>query len=127
MKYFKKLIFSLNKSLKSFISSIIIEAESTYILSNIESTLTIDDICEHFGYSKTYLSQLFKSQCSISMMKYYTNAKIDRAKRLIRENKYNFTQISDKLSFDNAQYFSRVFKRVTGLSPTEFKNSLSFD
>ena len=50
--------------------------------------------------------------------------KIKKAKNLIREGNLNFTEISDTLSFDNPQYFSRVFRRVTGMSPTEFKNSL---
>ena len=58
------------------------------------------------------------------MADYFIKKKIEYAKRLIRENKYNFTEISDRLSFDNPQYFSRVFKRVTGITPTAFRNTL---
>lgn len=96
-----------------------------YILQNVENKLTIEDICQNFGYSKTYLSRLFKEQSSVSLMKYFNNKKISYAKKLIRENKYNFTQISNILSFDNPQYFSRVFKRITGLTPSEFSKSLN--
>ncbi len=95
-----------------------------YLTAHLEDTLKIADICNHFGYSKTYLSQVFKAQCSVSLMQYYTNKKIEYAKKLIRENRYSFSQISDRLSFDNPQYFSRVFRRVTGLSPSEFMHSL---
>lgn len=98
-----------------------------FINSKITDRLSIDDVCEHFGYSKTYLCHLFKSQCSVSLMKYYNTKKIEYAKKLIRENRYNFTQISNMLSFDNPQYFSRVFKRITNLSPTEFFNSLNIN
>ncbi len=98
-----------------------------YIQSQIENKICIEDICNHFGYSKTYLSQLFKGQTSVSLMRYYNVKKIDHAKRLIRQNKYNFTQISNMLCFDNPQYFSRVFKRITGISPREFAESLEIN
>lgn len=95
-----------------------------YINSHITSNLRMDDICTFFGYSKTYICQLFKAYCSVSVMKYCNIKKIDYAKKMIRENRYNITQISNHLSFDNPQYFSRVFKRITGITPTEFANSL---
>ena len=96
-----------------------------YLKLKVSDKLNMEEICNHFGYSKTYLSQLFKSQCNISPMKYYNTQKIEYSKKLIRENKYNITQISNMLSFDNPQYFARVFKRITGLTPTEFMNSLN--
>ncbi len=98
-----------------------------YIESKIKDKLSIDDICNHFGYSKTYLCHIYKSQCSVSLIKYYNMRKIVYAKKLIREKKYNLSQISEELSFDNPQYFSRVFKRVTNMTPTEFMNSLEID
>ena len=52
--------------------------------------------------------------------------RINRAKELIREGVMNFSEISDMLDFDNPQYFSRVFKRETGMTPSEFKHSLNF-
>lgn len=112
---------------KESLETTLISDMKKYITSHIEDKLKIEDICNYFGYSKTYLSQLFKSQSSISLMKYYNNKKIEYAKKLIREKKYNFTQISDMLSFDNPQYFSRVFKRVTGLTPSEFAKSLEIN
>ena len=98
-----------------------------YIKSKLTTKLCVNDICVAFGYSKTYLCQLFKSQCSISLMKYYNVKKIEYAKKLIRENSHNLTQISNYLCFDNPQYFSRVFKRETGLTPSEFINSLGIN
>lgn len=96
-----------------------------YIKSNVYHPIKIKDICKAFGYSKSYLSCLFKQQCSISLARYYNVCQIEEAKKLIREKRYNFTQISDILSFDNPQYFARVFKRITGLTPSQFKNSLN--
>lgn len=98
-----------------------------YLKSQLENKISIEDICHNFGYSKTYLSQLFKSQCSISIMKYYNIKKIEYSKKLIRDGRYSITQISNMLSFDNPQYFSRVFKRTTGLTPSEFIKSLEIN
>jgi AraC-like DNA-binding protein len=97
-----------------------------YIEAHLESTVRIGDICKEFGYSKSYLSKLFQSQCGETMADYTAKQKIQKAKRLIREGNLNFTQISALLSFDNPQYFSRVFKRVAGMSPSEFKRSLIY-
>ena len=97
-----------------------------YIEEHIDSTVRVTNICEKFGYSKSYLSRLFHGQCGETLVNYSTRIKINRAKQLIREDNLNFAQISVLLNFDNPQYFSRVFKRVTGMSPSEFKHSLEF-
>lgn len=114
---------SIFPSKESLESQLVVDIKA-YIKSKLTTELNIDDICKHFGYSKTYLCQLFKAQCSVSLIKYYNIKRIEYAKKLIRENRYNITQISNLLSFDNPQYFSRVFKRITGLTPSEFINSL---
>ncbi|MBR2401321.1 MAG: helix-turn-helix transcriptional regulator [Lachnospiraceae bacterium] len=97
-----------------------------YIEDHIETTIRVTDICEKFGYSKSYLSKLFHIQCGETLANYTTQSKIKRAKQLIREDHLNFAQISAVLNFDNPQYFSRVFKRITGMSPSEFKHSLNY-
>lgn len=97
-----------------------------YMGKELEHTIRVTDICKKFGYSKSYLSKLFHQQCGETLINYITHLKIRRAKQLIREGNLNFAQISALLDFDNPQYFSRVFRRVTGMSPTEFRHSLEF-
>jgi len=92
-----------------------------------EESFRVSDLCRALGYSKSYLSKLFHEQTGETIANYAIKLKITRAKQLIREKNYNFAQISDKLAFDNPQYFSRVFKRITGMTPTEFKLSLNFE
>lgn len=96
-----------------------------YLREHLTQRVCIDDICKTFGYSKTYLSQLFKKQCGVSLMTYYNYKRIEYAKKLILESSYSFTQISNLLAFDNPQYFARVFKRITGQTPSEFRDSQS--
>jgi YesN/AraC family two-component response regulator len=50
--------------------------------------------------------------------------KIDRAKEMIREKKYNFSEISERLSFSSIHYFSRRFKLITGMTPSEYAASV---
>ena len=96
-----------------------------YIDRHLCEAICIADICREIGYSKTYLCRLFHEQSGDTVAHYITVCKIERAKSLIREGTHNFAEISDMLAFDNPQYFSRVFRRVTGMSPTEFKLSLA--
>lgn len=98
-----------------------------YIERNYEKQFQIADVCSELGYSKSYLCKLFQEQTGNTIADYAMRRKIHHAKRLIRENNLNFSQISEKLSFDNPQYFSRVFKRITKMSPTEFKQTLKLD
>ena len=95
-----------------------------YLEQNVEMQLKISDVCQNLGYSKSYLSKLFHEQTGYTIANYSNFLKIKLAKKLIRENNLNFSQISDKLSFDNPQYFSRVFKRFEKISPTEFRKTL---
>ena len=98
-----------------------------YIENNVTEVFRTDDLCKKVGYGKSYLSRVFREQTGQTLAAYAMKLKINKAKLLIRENNLNFSQISDYLSFDNPQYFSRVFKRVVGMTPTEFKVSLQFN
>lgn len=94
------------------------------IEDNIFSDITVSYICGKLNYSRAYLSKIFKNSTGYTLLEYILNLKIKTAKKLIRENNLNFTQISDKLMFDNPHYFSRVFKRITGHTPSEYKKSV---
>ena len=96
------------------------------IKRRVGEPIRVSEVCAALGYSKSYLSKLFREQSGETIAGYATYVKIERAKAMIRGGNYNFTEISDMLAFDNPQYFSRVFKRLTGMTPTEFRQSLHF-
>lgn len=99
----------------------LVAALKNYISTRCEENIRIDEICRAFGYSKSFLSRLFREHTGQSLSSYAMGEKIKRAKELLRADRLNITQISAKLSFENPQYFARAFKRECGMTPTEWK------
>ena len=100
----------------------LVTAIKEYLTVRREETIRVEDVCRAFGYSKSFLSRLFREHTGSSIAAFAMEKKMERAKELIREGNLNFTQISANLSFEDPQYFSRVFKRRYGMTPTEYKN-----
>ena len=72
--------------------------------------------------SVSKLKLLFKEKYG-GALNFFNDLKIEEAKRQIREENKNFTEIADSLGFSSLHYFSRLFKNKTGLSPSEYKNN----
>ena len=70
------------------------------------------------------MKKVFHEQMDCGAMEYFTRLKVDAAKQMIRENDLNFTEIADRLAFNTSQYFTTVFRRVTGMTPTEYAFSV---
>ena len=90
---------------------------------NVYSNLTIDDICKKTSYSKAYVFRQFKCATGKSVMDYYTDLKIKEAKKLIKDNNLNVKEIAEKLCFDTPNYFSKTFKKKTGVTPSQYKKT----
>lgn len=89
--------------------------------NNVYSTLTINEICTKAAYGRAYLFRVFKEKTGKTIMEYYLNLKIEKAKQLLRENELSVKEISELLSFNEPNYFTKTFKRITGLTPTAYK------
>ena len=92
---------------------------------NVYGRITVGDICRRMRFSKTYISKIFLETTGYSIGNYYTTLKVEKAKELIRDGEHNFTQIADMLCFSEPRYFSRVFKRVTNMTPTQYSHTVS--
>ena len=91
---------------------------------NLYGKLTIEDIARQVGKSESTIKTLFARFQPGGIMRYYNNLKIREAKRLIREKRYTFAQIAELLCFDSPQYFSKSFKKITHMTPKEYKHSI---
>ncbi len=95
-----------------------------YMLDHISGNITIDEIVRYSGSNKTTIAKVFRNNFDMSIMEYFIHMKIDTAKKYLREDNYNISQISDLLGYSGIHYFSRQFKNVTGMSPTEYAASI---
>lgn len=106
-------------------SSSELQDEIVYFLSSkIYDRLTLEEICAELHYGKTYLCTFFKEKTGTSIYQTYLKLKADEAKKLIRR-RLPFSVIAEKLCFDSVAHFSYVFKRHTGMTPSEYKESIS--
>lgn len=95
-----------------------------YMNAHIGESLTIEQICHDNLLGRSQLQRLFRSKCDCGIIDYFSNLKITRAKEMIREKNMNFTQIADALGYTSIHYFSRQFKKITGMSPSEYALSI---
>lgn len=95
-----------------------------FLQDNIYRRITIRDVCAHIALSPTNVKALFKRVTGQPIMTYYTDLKITEAKRLLRKGVYSIGEISELLAYTSIQYFSKQFKKETGMSPTEYASSV---
>lgn len=106
---------------KENLEKIILERIIEVLSDKIYSSFSIEELCKTLNYSRTYLSGIFKAHRKTSIMNYYNLLKIKEAKKLIRDKGYSVSETSKLLDFNNPYYFSKVFKRYEGISPSEYK------
>ncbi len=95
-----------------------------YLERHIENKVTFPSLCAYFSMSESSMKKLFREGIGVGAMDYYNRCKIDKAKQLIREKNINFTEIADRLGYNSVQYFSRHFKQSTGMTPSQYANSI---
>ena len=90
------------------------------LTKNINNPITLKEISAELNYSVSHLCTSFKKQMGISIMNYFIQLRIERAKQLIIDGKKTIKEISEELNFDTLQYFSYHFKKHTGQSPSQY-------
>jgi len=95
-----------------------------YMDANINDHLSIEQICRDNMIGRTQLQKIFQKEAGVSVIEYFTRLKIDAAKHMIRIGRLNFTQISEQLGYSSIHYFSRQFKKVTGMTPSDYVSSI---
>lgn len=91
--------------------------------AHLYARITLDEISKQTYYSKTFLNRIFKKSMGTSIMQYYNDMKINEAKNLIRKN-HTPSAIAVKLGFESTSYFTKAFKKRTGVTPSAYKNQI---
>ena len=93
----------------------------TYINENLEMDLTRSDLAAQIYVHPDYLSHIFKEKVGMSVSQYIMHARLEESKILLRSTKKSISEISHQVGYPNTSYFSRLFKRATGMTPTEYR------
>lgn len=105
----------------------IVEKIIELLKKRVTTSVSLDEISNELFFSKTYIKTVFKKHTGTSIIKYYNELKIDEAKKLISLKKYSVTEIKTMLGFSSVHYFSRLFKQVTDMTPSEYLKSIKAD
>lgn len=100
----------------------VVENVKKYIKSHLSDKLSLNDVAALYGISPNYLSSLFKKYNNCGFSEYITECKIAQAKKMMNEENRKIYEIADMLGFESAFYFSKVFKKLEGISPSEYMN-----
>lgn len=95
-----------------------------YINQNVEKQLIVEEIAKRFNVSTSHLSRIFREYTSVTLVEYITIRKIEEVQYYLRFSNQKISEIAEKFHFCNQSYFTRVFKKYTGLTPRRFRKDL---
>jgi AraC-type DNA-binding domain-containing proteins len=99
----------------------IVAQSINFMLENLTKKLKLEDISEETSLSASHFSRLFVNRTGHSPIDYFIQLKIQRACRLIDNSGWSIADVSREMGFDDQFYFSRVFRKVMGMSPNEYR------
>lgn len=98
----------------------IIETVKDYINENYSEDINLDDIADYISFSKYYLSKLFKEVEGINYKDYLIKVRMEEAKKRLKSGD-KIKVVASEVGYSDRNYFSRAFKKYTGISPGKFK------
>jgi AraC-like DNA-binding protein len=119
-----QLMIAINQNIKNqnqnFSISLKVEKVIEYLHQNIHKKVTLQELSDLVHVSLFYLSRAFKNSTGYTVIEYFNKIKIDKAKELMIESDKKIKDIAQVVGFGDEFYFSRIFKKVEGISPSEF-------
>ena len=115
-----KIIDSISPENREEINPVLVKAKK-YMDNNFEKNLSLEQIADQVAISPNYLSKLFKDKFQVTIIDYLTEKRIEQAKKLLRNTGSSVKKIAGQVGYNDANYFSRVFKKKAGQAPTQFR------
>ena len=127
MEWMKKAAVAISEKLKSARNNtsrrLITDAKNVVAERYMEPDFSLDTVCSVLGVSNSYFSTIFKKETGKSFITYLTDYRMDVAVRLIVETNDKSYEIGEKVGYLDANYFSYVFKKKFGVSPSKYRKS----
>ena len=102
-----------------------IEAILQFIHEHYQEHLTVTHIADLFKIERRHLAYIFKRYTGMSPLNYLTEYRIRRSKELLRQEQYSIAKVAELVGFDDNLYFSRIFKKRTGYSPSAYREVMT--
>ena len=99
------------------------ELTRLYIHENFREKISMKDICTALGRTKSAICPAFKEKYGVTVMDYLTELRIEEAKKMLSQTDMTVGEISDETGFADTSYFSKVFLKVVGVSPSQYRRS----
>lgn len=104
-----------------------IEAAKDYMLKNVCTKVNLDDVAQKLGLNSSYFSQLFKRETGQTFVEYRIHLRMETAKQLLERSDLRIIDIASEIGYDDAPHFAKTFKKYTGISPKEYRQSLGIE
>lgn len=108
---------------KPSVNNSLMKKACEYVLEHIEEEITLSSISSYLNISKNYFCSLFKQETGSNFLEYVTKVKMEWAKKLLKSSEYKTYEVSEMLGYRESSYFSRLFRKYTGVSPAEYRKS----
>lgn len=92
-----------------------------YIMDHYAESLTLTDVAKHFHFNPSYLSSYFSAHNNEGFIEYLNKIRIEEATKLLISGKVSISEISGMVGYSDHSYFCKVFKKIKGLSPSQYK------
>jgi two-component system, response regulator YesN len=102
--------------------NIILQQAMAYINKNYSSSLTLQELADETYVSTYYLSRMFTKELGKNFIDYLNEIRIDAAKKLLKDPQLKTYEVSEQVGIKDAHYFSKLFKKYAGVTPTDYRN-----
>ena len=114
----------ISKSAEQTQAQHVVKRATEYIDEHYSEDLSLRQVADYVGISQGYLSSLFKQKLDINFIDYVNQVRVNHACIYLQQNYFKTYEIAYKMGFNDEKYFSKVFKKVKGLSPMQYRKNM---
>ena len=112
-------------SKSSFVENDIVNNICSYLIENLESNHSVEDIANKFHFSAHYIRHIFKAKTGMSIKEFIMTQRIKKAKLLLKTSDSKIIDIASSCGFENSSYFTEMFVKEVGVSPRDYRKCMT--
>ncbi|UOK60932.1 AraC family transcriptional regulator [Paenibacillus sp. OVF10] len=105
-------------------ANVVIHSLCSYVKENLEKDLSLVRLAELHHFNPSYLSRFFKQEMGINVSEFIDDCRIRKAKELLQNTNLMVREVALQVGYEAAHSFTRLFKKITGMTPQEYRESL---